>query len=121
MLKPESSFALSKMIWQIPLASLPRRERAILRALADHHPNIWPSVERLGAEPGYSRAHTAAALRRLEADDWITVKERFASNGKRQSSTYVINVAKVVQLISQQLKKSDSLQKLAADSPEIGG
>jgi len=117
--KPITGFELSQLVWKIPLADLPGRpERSILRALADHYPKIWPSVENLGAAPGYSRSHTAAALRKLEALKLITVKYRFRKNGSKQSSDYSINVFAVMKLA---LKNVDASPKTGDGAPEIGG
>lgn len=117
--KPITGFDLSLLIWKIPIADLPRRERAILRALADHYPNIWPSVKNVGAATGYSRSHTAAALRRLEKHfKLITVKNRFRKDGSQQPSEYVIDIFAVQKMA---FKKGDACPETGGGLPEIGG
>ena len=46
-------------------------EKNVLRCLCDHYPKIWPSVETLAIESGWSVRSVRRALRMLEADGWM--------------------------------------------------
>src|SRR5438874_1979300 len=67
-LEEMTSFKLSKLVTSIPLAGI---KRAVLRALADHYPNVWPSVATLAQEAGFGTTATRKYLRELEADGFI--------------------------------------------------
>jgi hypothetical protein len=96
--KPSGGYELSFLVKQIPTDVLPRLERAVLRALADHYPNIWPSVALLGKEAGYCRSSTAQALRNLEKRKLIALKDGSSRKGGRQTATYIIDIAAVMLL-----------------------
>jgi hypothetical protein len=92
-----TGYALSQLVAQ--LEAVDGVDKAVLRALADHYPNIWPDVDpTLGTESGWSARTVRESMRRLEASNWINgvrpLEDRLGGQG--QSEQYVINDRKII-------------------------
>jgi len=95
-----TGYELAKLIGQIPTTMLPRAERAVLKAMAEHHPRIWPSAATLGREAGYSPKITSGALTKLLHRKVIALANGSTRKGGRNKTTrYVINVEAVLALV----------------------
>src|SRR6266581_5187639 len=96
--KPITGYELAKLVGTIPKDVLSRAERSVLRAMADHYPNIWPRVAVLGGEAGYSETICRRALRQLEKRKLIALKEGSNRKGGRHPAAYIIDVSAVMLL-----------------------
>jgi len=95
-----TGFELAKLVGQIPTTVLPRAERAVLRAMADRYPKIWPSVPTLATEAGYGAVQTRKALNRLLNRKLIDVAPGSHRRGGHEVTTrYVIDVEAVKSLV----------------------
>jgi hypothetical protein len=73
--------------------------KAVLRALADHYPNVWPSVGTIAAESGWGDTATKDAISLLVRDGWMApVGTR--RGGRNNSEQYIISVQKIVDATS---------------------
>jgi hypothetical protein len=112
-----SSFGLSKLVASLKESSFRpfvhkhggvswMAKKAILRVLADHYPNIWPSVATIASEAGLHDRQTQKGLSDLEKDGYI----RAVSNkkgGSDNSVQYELNAGQIrVQVEIDELKKS---------------
>ncbi|MGA8408571.1 MAG: hypothetical protein WB680_15455 [Candidatus Acidiferrales bacterium] len=84
------------------VAAIPEIEgvaKAVLRALADHYPNVWPSVGTIAAESGWGDTATKDAISLLVRDGWMApVGTR--RGGRNNSEQYIISVQKIVDATS---------------------
>jgi hypothetical protein len=80
--------------------------KAVLRALADYYPNIFPSVNTIAEHAGVGSSTARNALRELETQGWIA--ERIAegrkpkAGGRGAGTHYDLSVSKVVEAIATQ-------------------
>jgi len=84
-----NSYKLSKMV--ATLRRIKGIAKAVLRALADRYPNIWPSVKSIAAEAGFSPTATRVRLRLLEGEGYISSLGD-KRGGTKNTEQYVINV-----------------------------
>jgi DNA-binding MarR family transcriptional regulator len=91
-----NSFSLSKVVAQLRCMSGPAK--AILRALADRYPNIWPSVHTIARDAGYSATTARKYLRRFEAEGLISAMGG-KRGGRRNTEQYVIHVERIHELL----------------------
>jgi hypothetical protein len=81
-------------------------KKAVLRALADRYPNIWPSVDDIAEKSGYSPTQSRAALRELEFHDRLIYE--ILHHGERnrggigQTKQYWFNVDGLISFLEQQ-------------------
>jgi len=124
-----NGFELAKAISRIPTTALPRAERAVLKAMAEHHPRIWPSVPTLGKEAGYGPVQTRKALNKL-LQLYHLIKVADGSDrkgGHNKPASYVINVEAVLRLIPDTSSKKkpdtfeDETRHPVTSSPTLGG
>jgi hypothetical protein len=91
-----SGYALSHMVAQ--LEAVTGVDKAVLRALSDHYPNVWADVDTIAIESGWSARAVRESMRRLEGWNWINgvrpLEERLGGQGN--SDQYVINDRKIV-------------------------
>lgn len=69
--------------------------KTVLRVLADHYPNVWPSVKTIAEKSGYGETQTKKALRALEGDGYIRDISG-KKGGIHNSVQYVLDVQKIV-------------------------
>ncbi len=83
-----------------------KSKKAVLRALAEHYPNIWPSVDVIAEKSGYGTTQTRAALRELEFHDHLIyeILHRGERNqgGIGQTKQYWFNVDGLISFLEQQ-------------------
>ena len=90
-----TSYKLSRIVAE--LESVRGVKKPVLRVLADHYPNIFPSMETIAMQAGFGTTQTRAALRVLEASGFISPLS--AKQGGRQKGTqYALNVGKILAL-----------------------
>ena len=80
-------------------------KKAVLRALADHYPNIWPSVGTIAQKAGLHERQTQKALVDLEKDGYIRAVSS-KKGGSASSVQYELNVNQIrVQAELEELNK----------------
>jgi hypothetical protein len=96
-----NSYRLSKQITKLDSKGFSahkglswRAIRAVLRVLADHYPNVYPSVKVIAKETGLGETQTKKALRALEADGYISDISG-KKGGQHNSVQYILDVAKI--------------------------
>jgi hypothetical protein len=89
-----SAYALSLQVAQIRFFA--GVEKAVLRAICDHYPKVWVSVETLADESGWCERAVQAALRNLEAGNWICPVDDRVGGPPRSSGQYIINDRKIL-------------------------
>ncbi len=83
-----TSYALSRRVAILEIKGV---RKAVLRVLADHYPNIWPSIGTIAFEAGFGTTAVRKALRELELDGYISpIGDR--RGGCRGSEQYRIHV-----------------------------
>ena len=97
-----TSWGLSQMVAQ--LVGLPRAKKAVLRVLADHYPNIWPKIETIADQAGYSPSRTRAVMRDLETEGFIRCLTD-TRGGVSRPAQYAINVAKIKAMLEEQTQQ----------------
>jgi hypothetical protein len=101
-----TSFELSKLVAKIP--AILGIKRAVLRALADHYPNIWPSVETLAHEAGFGTTATRKYLRELEIVDKFIKPIGARKGGRNVTEQYVIDVKAIFAAIPKETQRDTS-------------
>jgi hypothetical protein len=90
--------------------------KAVLRALADHYPNVWPSMETIARESGCCERIARMAVRTLARDGWIrVVGDR--RGGRNISNQYVLNERKILEA-TQSAGQPTTLHAVPTLSPE---
>jgi hypothetical protein len=104
-----SAYALSQNVAK--LQCVEGVDKAVLRALSDHYPNVWADVDTLAIESGWHVRAVQRAMRRLELQNWINgvrpLKDRVGGQG--QSEQYVINDRKIIDALAMQ-RLEDAIQ-----------
>jgi hypothetical protein len=128
------SFALSKLVTDLPTTAFRlaphhnggvsyKTKKTVLRVLADHYPNIWPSVKLIANLGSLSIRQTQKAIRDLERDGYIRAITSKAG-GDNSSVQYEINVNQIrVQVEIDDLNRgfeeglTETLGRLAKECP----
>jgi hypothetical protein len=111
-----TSFKLSKLVAELDSSvfsgsgnASTRVRKAVMRALADRYPNIFPSVETLAHDAGYGPTQTRYALRDLESAGFIQPlpdpNGRTRVGGARNTVQYVIDVQNIKCLVEAQRER----------------
>jgi hypothetical protein len=88
-----SAYSLSKMVAEI--RHIKGVDKAVLRGMVDHYPNVWPGVETLADESGWGTSCVRESIRRLEIDNWVNaIGDKRGGTGN--SEQYVINDRKIL-------------------------
>ena len=147
-----SSFMLSQMVPHLqffrPSVRYPLRQdglkKAVLRALCDRYPNVWPSLGDIARKTGYSLSKIRRALRELELKDRlvedINARYKWATDqcgrrvltavsdgknggrGKNCTAQYVINDRKIVDIYQAvQKTKTRSWENKLAPGNRVSG
>jgi len=90
-----TGFSLSRAIAQ--LEEIDGVDKAVLRALADHYPNIFPSIGTLVVESGWCERAVREALGRLIRTGLIRPSGN-RRGGRAKSEQYIIDTAKITEL-----------------------
>ena len=98
-MKKLTGFEMVALVQSIPSNKKNRLMRAVLLALAKHHPNIWPSVATIARESGYTSRSVSTMLTILLTQNIISVREDSDRKGGCQSTRYVFNVDAVRALV----------------------
>jgi hypothetical protein len=83
-------------------------DKAVLRALVDHYPNVWPNVETIAEESGWGLTAVRSALTIMAMENWICPVSATREDptgrkgGKNQSEQYVINDRKILNTFTAQ-------------------
>ncbi len=90
-----TSYKLSRIVAE--LKSLRGIKKPVLRALADHYPNVFPSVVTIAMQAGFGTTKTREALRALEAEGFISALSAKVG-GREKPTQYVLSVSKILAL-----------------------
>jgi hypothetical protein len=107
-----TSYRLSKLVAE--LKCLRGAKKAVLRAMADRYPRIWPSVETIAKDAGFGSTQTRVSLRQLEADNLILPRTH-RRGGRGLAVQYEINVLKILSLIEEQRQRETQWRPLPFD------
>jgi hypothetical protein len=88
-----TGYQLSRAVASIP--EIKGVAKAVLRALADHYPNIWPSMETIARESGYGERVARMTVKRLAREGWVRVVGD-ARGGRAISNQYVLDERKIL-------------------------
>jgi len=83
-----TSYKLSRRVALLEMKGI---RKAVLRVLADHYPNVWPSIDTIASQAGFGTTATRMAVRELERDAYIAPCGH-KLGGRCGSEQYVINV-----------------------------
>jgi len=83
-----TSYKLSRRVALLEIKGI---KKAVLRVLADHYPNVWPSIDTIASQAGFGTTATRTAVRELERDAYIAPCGH-KHGGRCGSEQYVINV-----------------------------
>lgn len=97
-----TSWGLSQMVAQ--LTNIRGAKKAVLRALTDHYPNIWPKIETIADEAGCGTSRARTVMRELETEGYIRCLTD-KRGGVARPAQYAISVAKIKALLEEQTQQ----------------